>query len=108
MSYDVWLEADLGGAEPAHLSILCENYTYNVAPMLHASCGSTPNDWDGIKARTVRSICYRILEEFDSDPAKYRLMEPVNGWGDFEGARSFITKIKGACETAPNAVFRSA
>lgn len=105
MSYDVSLVVDVGGKEPATLLVLNENYTWNVAPMFLVSVGSTPIDWDGKSAFDVATICARILYDFNADPEKFRRMNPNNGWGSFEGARDFITKIKLACEDAPKATF---
>jgi hypothetical protein len=106
MSYDVSLAVDCGGAELMPLAILDANYTWNVSPMFVEVVGSTPNGWDGKPASEVSELCGRILAAFATDPAKFRKLNPDNGWGSFEGAREFITKIKDACDAAPKAVFR--
>lgn len=106
MSYDVHLEADLGGSEPVRVGHLDANYTWNVCPMFVAASGCSPNDWDGKPASEVRETCCQILAAFNADPATYRAMNPANGWGNFEGARNFIQKIADACELAPRATVR--
>ena len=40
MSYDVHLEADLGGEEPVNLGILDANCTWNVFPMFRLALGA--------------------------------------------------------------------
>lgn len=104
MGYDVSLKADLGGAEPVAVGGLDANYTYNVAPMFSAAIGETPGGWDGVSAETVANRCDMILEAFAADPEKFRAMNPANGWGSFDGARSFITTIRDECRRAPRAI----
>lgn len=99
MSYDVYLisDADL------EFGYLDANYTCNVSCMFSAAIGETPTAWAGKPASEVRDACGKILEAFASNPAKYRSMNPKNGWGDFEGAREFIRKIQDACADNPDA-----
>lgn len=108
MSYDVHLEIDAGGAEPVSLAILNENMTWNVRPMFKAAIGEEGfcNNWDGLSAAIAADRCRRTLDAFNADPAKFRALNPANGWGDFEGAREFIQLINDACVLAPNATLR--
>lgn len=108
MSYDVHLEADLGGEEPVNLGILDENYTWNVYPMFRLALGEEGfcNGWDGLSAAVAAMRCARTLAAFDADPDAYRALNPANGWGDFDGARRFIEAIREACVKAPNATLR--
>lgn len=106
MSYDVHLEVDVGGAEPVRGGDLDANYTYNVYPMFAAAGAGSPNDWNGKPGFEVFAICCGILAAFDADPAKYRALNPANGWGNFDGARSFIQTIADACVQAPFAIVR--
>lgn len=106
MSWDVHLEANLGGAHPIRVGDLDANYTYNVSPMFAAVIGTGLNELDGITAREMVAKCSAILEAFAADPGKFRAMNPENGWGDFEGAREFIRKIQDACADAPDATVR--
>lgn len=88
------------------LSLLDENYTYNVSQMFWDVLGYSIRDWDGEKAFKVEVDCWRILDAFAESPSTYEAMNPKNGWGDFAGARSFIRTIWGACREAPNAIVR--
>ena len=106
MSYDVWMEADLGGPEPVAVELLEINYTYNVSKMFSAAIGETPSKWNGKPASEVREACLKILAAFEADPAKFQAMNPENGWGDFDGARNFIRSISDACQKAPRAIVR--
>ena len=106
MSWDVHLEADLGAGEPVRVGDLDANYTYNVSPMFSAVIGTGLDDLDGIRASEMADKCTAILDAFNREPAKFKAMNPTNGWGDFEGARNFIQTILDACRAAPNATLR--
>jgi len=107
MSYDVHLDIDAGGPEPVALAILDANMTWNLRPMF-AECnnGDGPQEWDGKAAREVAEILMRTLAAFNADPAKFKAMNPANGWGDFDGARRFAMTVLDACHAAPNATVR--
>lgn len=108
MSYDVHLEADLGGPEPVTLNLLDRNYTWNVYPMFKRALGDDGfcNEWDGLPAHVAVERCNLTLAEFDAFPDTFRALNPSNGWGDFDGARAFIEAIRDACARAPNATLR--
>lgn len=106
MSYDVHLEADLGGPEPVSVGRLEANMTYNVAPMFREAVGTSPSDWDGMEAAKVAAICTAILHAFNLEPDRFKKLNPPNGWGDFEGARAFIQLILDACRAAPKSTVR--
>jgi hypothetical protein len=107
MSYDIWLEIDAGGPKPVRCGSLDVNYTYNVSPMFKEAVGETPGSWDGRRAADIAEVCGRILAAFAAEPNKFIALNPANGWGDFDGARSFIQQINDACHEAPNAIVRS-
>lgn len=44
------------------------------------------------------------LREMESDPARYKLFNPPNGWGDYEGLVSFVRAYLDACERYPDAM----
>ena len=106
MSYDVWLEAERGGFKPVSVGGLSANMTYNVGGMFSAVIGHSITQWDGRPAAEVANACATILDAFNRNPAKFKAMEPTNGWGDFDGARAFIQMINDACVAAPKAVVR--
>ena len=106
MGWDVYLEADLGSGGAVQVGDLDAHYTYNVSPMFSAVIGTGLNELDGIRASEMAEKCVAILDAFNRDPAKFKAMNPSNGWGDFEGARKFIQTILNACREAPNATLR--
>ncbi|HUS38938.1 MAG TPA: hypothetical protein VMX74_05785 [Pirellulales bacterium] len=106
MSYDVHMEALLGGTAPVALRLLDEHYTSNVSPMFVDVLGHSISEWDGIRASVVADECSAILAAFHASPGKYRSKNPTNCWGNFDGAKEFIQKIHDACTMAPDATVR--
>jgi len=43
------------------------------------------------------------LELLKSDPDRFRVFNPPNGWGDYEGLVSFVERYLAACEEYPDA-----
>lgn len=106
MSYDVWLEIDTGGDEPARVGDSI-NYTSNVRPM-----------WDkaleGCEIPSVAEMhgrlagdCVGPLEDairrMTLDPWDYEELNPPNGWGDAAGARGFLEHLLAMCQRHPKA-----
>ncbi len=104
MSWDVWLEIDTGGRDPAAVTE-GHNYTYNVSLMLQEA-GLTVGALDGVLAGTARGILDAAIEKMKADPNKYREMNPKNGWGHYEGALHWLEKIRGDCMRHPKATVR--
>lgn len=103
MSYDVHLEDERGET----VGELDANCTWNIRPMIVAASGGTgPAEWDGMVARDVALTCGNVISAFQADPAKFRAMNPANGWGSFEGCRRFIREIEDACIDYPDAILR--
>lgn len=61
------------------------NYTYNCSGMW-AEAGFSLQDFDGIQAGACAVALRRGIEELVNDPAKYRPMEPSNGWGSYSSS----------------------
>lgn len=105
MSYDVYLEADLG-AGFIRVGSLDSNMTYNIAPMVQHACGTTPSAWGGMKAGDVAKIATSVAEAIEKDPTTYNAMNPANGWGSADGCKRWMCEIAEACNEAPLATFR--
>ena len=105
MSYDIWLTADVGGEERAHLGPDW-NYTSNVAPMWRKAMPET-NGLAGLHemvAEEAAQVLHKGVERMESNPAAYRLMNPENGWGNFDDQLRELYELLGACEAAPKAI----
>jgi len=81
MSYDVYLEIDTGGEESALLTEW--NYTSNCAAMWTAA-GAPIRDFHGKPASECAVILRAAIDTMRADPARFRAMDPPNGWGSYE------------------------
>ena len=118
MSYDIWLES---GAEDADMD--CPgNYTYNVDPMFALALDGdaeqgVQNGGEVVFHRKDPALrrfvgeragdCYVALcdavEHMEDHPTTYRALNPENGWGDYEGALTYLRDFRDACLRFPDA-----
>lgn len=101
MSYDIWLEADLGGPEPIRVSPGW-NYTSNCAPMWR-DAGADLAEFDGKLALECLPILRAAIAELKANRQKYESMDPENGWGSYESLVPSLTRLAEQFECAPNA-----
>ena len=60
------------------------NVTYNLSPML-AAAGFNGWGWCvGKRARAVGRHMLTVLDGMQSEPDRWRAMNPPNGWGDYD------------------------
>lgn len=107
MSWDFYMVADLSSSEL--LTVLDDvGCTYNLSPMYQAAMGG-----DGIRELLdgkTGAECLAVLEPaiaaMEGDPAKYKALNPSNGWGDYEGAVNVLRDLRTWCLKAPRAIMR--
>lgn len=110
MSYDIYVQIDTGGAEPATVADV-GNMTGNVAGIWDAAVRAAGfpgrfREIHGYKCGDVVEILERAVA-WACDPtneAKLSAMEPANGWGSLDGAREYLQKTLTACKGHPKAV----
>jgi hypothetical protein len=102
MSYDIWLEIDTGGPEPATVAEV-GNYTSNVSGMWADALGRSLGDYHGAPCSEAAGSLLRGVERMKADPAHYEAMNPENGWGDYEGALKYLEQLYEACTRHPKA-----
>lgn len=93
MSYDVYLQVDLGGPE------LCSvgeswNYTSNCGPMWRAA-GADLAEFSGKSAGECIPVLEAAIDEMRANPSKYRAMDPPNGWGGYD---TLVPSLEGLLE----------
>jgi len=105
VSYDVHLEIDTGGEHPAYVT---ENQspTYNLGPMFCEALGAPLRSLDGKLASEALPIVSAALVAMAADPAKFKALNPSNGWGDFDGAINFLRWLQSECSAHPKATVR--
>lgn len=81
-------------------TIEVDNYTYNVNCMYARAFGTKSFSYllNNRKCSEVIDLLQEAIKNMESDPDKYREMNPKNGWGDYEGALEFLKKILADCE----------
>jgi hypothetical protein len=105
VSYDVYLSAtvDLGGPEPLNFQLLDWNYTSNCGPMWRAA-GADLAEYHGKPASECIPSLRAAVAAMEADPAKYKAMNPENGWGSYDSLLPALREMLAAFESAPVAI----
>lgn len=86
-------------------TVMEQTITHNIAPMWsEAGCYDALYNSAGKRAADVVGEMAAALEAMKADPDKYRAMEPVNKWGDYDGAVEWLAKAIEAFRAHPTAV----
>ena len=81
------------------------NYTYNVSGMYReAMDGNSLSDFDGMVASEAISLLRKGYADMVNNPEKYELMNPENGWGNYDGAKKYLGRLLEACYENPDAI----
>lgn len=80
------------------------NLTYNLSPMLHAAGMPSWRDLLGMRAKKAGQTWRKVVLELTRDPAKYRALNPENGWGRYEDALLVLSILVANCALHPDAV----
>lgn len=121
MGYDIRLEVDTGGAEPATVGPDL-GYTYNVDKMFAAALGDVSEGLEhasdvifkrdrgpalerfrGKEAGLVAHELTEAISRMAARPDDYKVFNPDNGWGDYDGALEFLERFRDACAEHPKA-----
>lgn len=86
MSWDISLHCVCCGN-----SLFDQNYTHNTSKMIYAVLGDElerNESWyqrlNGMKRKQGIKYLERIIEGLSNEPARFRAMNPSNGWGDYD------------------------
>lgn len=99
MSYDVSLTINTG-IEEVNVAE-CGNYTSNVSPMWSEALGFPLSKLCGMNASDAVPHLRKAIAAMEDEPNKYRAMNPENGWGNYEGALSYLRKMLIECVQHP-------
>jgi hypothetical protein len=103
MSYDVYMEVDVGGESPSRVSESF-NYTSNVNPIWTKALGGEGlRDLEGMTGEKAQPFLVKAICHMAAHPEVYKPMEPENGWGNYHGAMNFLTRILQICQENPKA-----
>jgi hypothetical protein len=83
------------------------NITHNLGGMADEAwiyhCLWRPDEVGLTKAAQLIEPLREGLNRLRAEPAKYKALNPKNGWGDYDGLVRFVTEYLEACEKYPNA-----
>jgi hypothetical protein len=91
MGWDLWLEIDTGGEEPAQVG-KSFNYTYNTGPMLNAA-GLYVRGLLGLTAKHAVVILRDVIAQFEDTPCKFKAFDPPNGWGSYDSLLEVLREM---------------
>ena len=80
------------------------NYTYNVSKMYIEAIGKTLGEFHEMQSLDAVETLRSGVVEMISNPDKYRAMNPVNGYGNYEGALKYLQTFLHECEKNPNSI----
>jgi hypothetical protein len=105
MSWNFYMERTPEPDERIRLDECEANYTYNVSPMFYdaLACRDGIRGLDGAKGKDAYPLLAEAIAKMEADPAKYRAMNPKNGWGDYDGALKLLRELKTWCAEFPEA-----
>lgn len=101
MSYNIWMEADLGGEKPYVLDE-DHNHTSNTSHMWSAA-GADLAEMDGLTAGECIPMLERAIADMVARPDVYAAMNPPNGWGSNESCVKFLASLLAFFRKAPRA-----
>lgn len=79
------------------------NATHNLMPMWSkAGCYSALYESHGKPAKEILSPLIQGLTDMLKNSEEYRKLEPSNGWGDYDGAISFLVQVIKDCASNPD------
>ena len=107
MIWDVWMEIDAGGENPAEVAE-CGNMTWNVSPMYYDALELEHGirGLDGMDGQSALKHLNKAISKMVRNAEKYRVMNPENGWGNYDSALHFLEVIRNSCVKNPKAILR--
>jgi len=113
MSLDagLFINVDTGGDEPYAVTLYDANITHNVSPMWRAAgvfnalYGHEEWDREDVTAAELIPVLENGLNEMTNHRARFEVMNPENGWGDYDGAVRFLFKLLCACREHPRSIY---
>lgn len=103
MSYDISLtEKQWVDAEVADIG----NYTSNVSQMYVKAIGKALSEFDGLMAKDAIHMLKEGVAEMRDNPDEFKKLNPINGWGDYEGALDYLRNFLQECEKNPSATIK--
>lgn len=91
---------DLGGPEPFYVEVYEGGNTFNVFPMFGACGAAAPREWP-LACTDAIPVLEDAIAKFKANRPALEALNPVNGWGSYEGTVAWMEEILAACRKAP-------
>lgn len=109
VSYDVHFSAVVDGHEVCVFE--AGNHTSNCSPMWakalrSAGCEVWPSELNGKRAGEYAKRLEQAVAHMAQHPDEYRPMNPTNGWGSYETALEYLSKIADGAREFPSSTIR--
>lgn len=86
------------------------NYTANTNGMIHAALDYPDVHWcdrlHGMNGAEGAAFLTAIVAALESDPTRFRKMNPPNGWGDFDSLVRVLSEMRDAALTERPAIWQ--
>lgn len=99
MSWDADLTCDACGH-----AIVEQNYTHNTNGMINVALDRDEHWLDALNGATGPEgarLLDGIIKELESDPPRFRAMNPPNGWGSYDSVLPLLRKMRDAVGEVP-------
>lgn len=100
MSYDIRLVINTGGERPAAVTDY-RGPTYNLGPMFALALGEPIGGLRGQIAVNIIPTLQQAIKSMKRSPAKFKKLNPPNGWGNYEGALESLCWLLEVCQEHP-------
>lgn len=105
MSYDLRLVIDTGGKYPALVTDIMSP-TYNLREMFELSLGMPIKQLEDKLANDAAPIILAAINAMKKSPAKFKKLNPPNGWGNYEQALNSLEWLHEMCIENPKATVK--
>lgn len=105
---DKWPNAEVNYTEYETTEVFDRNITHNLGKMADKAgiyyAMWRPDEKNWKLAKDILTTLEIGLVELQANPAKYKKLNPENGWGSYEGLVDFVEEYVNACRKYPEAV----
>lgn len=103
MSLDFYI-VDEGKASGKEIELFSKNITHNISPMWRkAEIFDELYESDGKQPKEIVEQLEQGLFMMQINSEDYKLLNPKNGWGNYEYAIKFLSQVIEACKLYPEA-----
>jgi hypothetical protein len=84
------------------------NITGNLCPMwTKAGIYEALYESKGKRAKEIIQVIESGIKDMETKPEEYKVLNPKNGWGDYDGALRWIKNLLEACIEHPEAIINT-